>query len=173
LLSEPAYKIYKRRNRHSCHLSYLTASRRICQLIREPPAFFSKSQRRLMRQNLSFEQYHPATDGHPPSQDNFQTALLVEIGEMEKTRLVREAGFGADQGCRIGILRRAWTSNSKQKHPMNSLIVVPHWNFTTFTADEHFSVSRERVQVGAAAIRKAPQANRRRAAAGHALGEPV
>jgi hypothetical protein len=126
-----------------------------------------------MRQNLSFEQYHPASDGHPPTQDNFQTALLVEIGAQEKTRLVREAGFGSDQSCKIGILRRAWTSNSNQKHPMDSLIVVPHWNFKTYTADEHFSVSRERVQIGDAAVRKDPRVNRRRAVAGHALREPV
>jgi hypothetical protein len=119
-----------------------------------------------MPQNLSFEQYHPVTDGHPPSHDNYQTALLLEISAQEKTRLVREAGFGADQSCRIGILRRQWTSNSRRKHPVDSLIVVPHWNFTAFTADEHFSVSRERVQIGGAASRKAPRANRRRAATG-------
>ncbi len=168
LLSEPAYNTNKRRHWYYAHLSYLTASRRSCHLIRESPIFFSKRQRRLMRQNLSFQQYHPATDGHPPSHDNFQTALLVEIGEQEKNRLVREAGFGSDQSCRIGILRRAWTSNSKQKHPMDSLIVVPHWNFKTFTADEHFSVSREKVQVGGVAIRKAPR-HRRGAAAGCTL----
>jgi hypothetical protein len=126
-----------------------------------------------MHQDLSFAQYHPGTDGHPPSHDNFQTALLVEISAQEKTRLVREAGFGVEQSYRIGILRRAWTSNSRQKHPVDSLIVVPHWNFAAFTADEHFSVSREKVKVGGTASRKAPRVKRRPAAAGAALREPV
>ena len=105
-----------------------------------------------MKQELSFIQYHPATDGHPPARDNFQTALLVEISAQDRTRLIREAGFGSEQNCQIGILRRDWTSNSRQLHPVDSLIVVPHWNFKAFTADEHFSVSIEKVQSGAVAI---------------------
>ena len=114
-----------------------------------------------MGQNISFERYHPATDGHPPSHDNYHTGLLVEINQQERNRLVREAGFGTDQSCRIGVLRRQWTSNSGQKHPPDCLIVVPHWNFAAFTTDEHFSVSREKIQGGEVPVRKASRVHRR------------
>ncbi len=99
-----------------------------------------------MLQKLTFDRYYPAKDGYPDSHDYYQPDCPLEIDERQRTRLATEAGFNPTQKWKIGILRRDWVSKSGRRHPSDALIVVPHWDFGAFTQDEHFAVSRERIQ---------------------------
>lgn len=99
-----------------------------------------------MRQDLLFEQYVPEIHGYPPFDSILWGEWPPEIDQQEEVRLVNVAGFHLDQRYRKGILFREWTSKTGRKHPIDSLIVVPHINFTAFTPNEHFAVSHEKVQ---------------------------
>ncbi len=99
-----------------------------------------------MHQDLSFAHYRPESDGYPSLEIILLDQWPLEIDQQEEARLVSEAGFGPEQRYRKGILFREWISKTGRKHPPDSLVVIPHINFTAFTSDEHFSVSNEKVQ---------------------------
>jgi hypothetical protein len=98
-----------------------------------------------MWQALTFDKYKPELDGFP-NLDPYQWEWPVEIDLFEKECLIRQAGFDPIDRPRLGILDKSWLPKSGKEHPAQALIVAPHINFTDFSDDEHFAVSREPIQ---------------------------